>query len=981
MTAFHATQSGFCNFLDQLPGTNGDDNLALDTSKESGDPSGATSIDGKGGNDHIEIGAYVGIWDPVTVDGGTGNDIVNIAGVLSGHEAITVDGGADDDTLFVNVSGVHPGALSFSFSSSFSFSGLSASNFEAIGLTTGDGNDDITGGALADTLQTAGGLDTLNGRGGNDALFGGADADQIFGGSGNDGLYGGGGNDTLDGGQGQNTLDGGDGHDTVEYNATALQLAEGVQVSLAAGRSHFDDVNRDTLVSIENVTGTFLADTIVGDAGANVLEGLASDDVLVGGNGDPNDTGDKLYGGNGKDAIYGQGGDDTIDGGKQDDTLYGGAGTDTIDGGEGDDTIDGGAGYDKLDGGPGSDVLDYSQNANFKIKVDLASGKVFQKDASGHYQLTAERVHNFEFVNGGDADEEFDASPTTLGIDGGGGNDVLRVARVDDAIGLFGGNGNDKLFGPRHGTSALHGGNGDDVIAADDAGIVGWGDKGADKFIGGAGDDVLIGGDDNDVIHGNGGDDKLYGGDFGGEDEAEKHHRDGADQISGGSGDDDIAGKYGPDTLYGGDGADVIFAGYLKYVDLDFGRYNRLENGLTKRFADDYASPNDNYGTESAHNVLYGGAGPDILLGSDGKDTIDGGPGNDGIGSGGGDDTVTGGPGDDLIVAGNGNDKIDPGSGRDTVYGEAGDDVVTLASVSAGSAFDGGSGFDTLDMSAVTRALTVNLPAKHLIGGGGTSSIVGFEKIIGGSRGNSLRGDQHDNILSGGGGNDTLDGGAGNDTLNGGDGEDTASYAFNGTGVTVNLALTHAQNTGGAGKDTLKNIENLAGSDHNDTLMGDSGANRIAGNDGNDVIVGAGGGDRLIGGRGADDIDGGGGNDVFVYGTATDSTSTHYDTVRHADFAGDKWDITGNVTGIDATITHGKLTTAHFDANLAAAADAAHLGAHHAVIFTPNSGTLAGKTFLIVDLNGTAGYQGGDDLVVMLVAPAHLSGLGANDFI
>jgi Ca2+-binding RTX toxin-like protein len=101
-------------------------------------------------------------------------------------------------------------------------------------------------------------------------------------------------------------------------------------------------------------------------------------------------------------------------------------------------------------------------------------------------------------------------------------------------------------------------------------------------------------------------------------------------------------------------------------------------------------------------------------------------------------------------------------------------------------------------------------------------------------------------FLDGGGNNDTLDGeagddnmlgGADNDTLIGGAGIDTAFY----TGiaaVTVNLSLTTAQNTGGAGIDTLSGIDNLIGSQAGDTLTGNSGNNRIDGNLGNDTMAG-----------------------------------------------------------------------------------------------------------------------------------------------
>ena len=83
---------------------------------------------------------------------------------------------------------------------------------------------------------------------------------------------------------------------------------------------------------------------------------------------------------------------------------------------------------------------------------------------------------------------------------------------------------------------------------------------------------------------------------------------------------------------------------------------------------------------------------------------------------------------------------------------------------------------------------------------------------------NVITGNSGNNVLSGSGGNDTLIGGLGNDTLNGGANTDTASYATATAAVTVSLAVAAAQNTGGAGTDTLISIENLLGSDFNDTL-------------------------------------------------------------------------------------------------------------------------------------------------------------------
>ncbi|AZD14495.1 retention module-containing protein [Pseudomonas chlororaphis] len=132
----------------------------------------------------------------------------------------------------------------------------------------------------------------------------------------------------------------------------------------------------------------------------------------------------------------------------------------------------------------------------------------------------------------------------------------------------------------------------------------------------------------------------------------------------------------------------------------------------------------------------------------------------------------------------------------------------------------------------------------------------GNDVLIAGSGNNTLHGDA---------GNDLLFGGQGNDLLDGGTGNDTASYAHASAGVTVDLSLLGAQNTGGAGTDTLTAIENLVGSNYNDTLTGDNNANIITGGLGNDVLNGGGGDDLLIGGMGNNTLTGGSGSDTFQW--------------------------------------------------------------------------------------------------------------------
>jgi hypothetical protein len=120
---------------------------------------------------------------------------------------------------------------------------------------------------------------------------------------------------------------------------------------------------------------------------------------------------------------------------------------------------------------------------------------------------------------------------------------------------------------------------------------------------------------------------------------------------------------------------------------------------------------------------------------------------------------------------------------------------------------------------------------------------------------------------------------------------------------------------------------------------------------------------------------------VFDYQIVSDSTSTGYDSVTGADLAADQWDVLALVTTINAAITTGRLRENSFNSDLAAAADATHLSKRGAVLFTPDSGNLAGKTFLIVSQNGVFGYQAGADLVIELVTPANLANLDVGDFI
>jgi Ca2+-binding RTX toxin-like protein len=91
------------------------------------------------------------------------------------------------------------------------------------------------------------------------------------------------------------------------------------------------------------------------------------------------------------------------------------------------------------------------------------------------------------------------------------------------------------------------------------------------------------------------------------------------------------------------------------------------------------------------------------------------------------------------------------------------------------------------------------------------------------------------NVITGNTGNNVLAGLGGADTLIGGAGTDTATYIASLDGVNVS-PMTGLGSGGDAEGDTLATIENLTGSNQNDTLEGNGGANVLAGGLGIDTV-------------------------------------------------------------------------------------------------------------------------------------------------
>lgn len=236
----------------------------------------------------------------------------------------------------------------------------------------------------------------------------------------------------------------------------------------------------------------------------------------------------------------------------------------------------------------------------------------------------------------------------------------------------------------------------------------------------------------------------------------------------------------------------------------------------------------------------------------------------------------------------------------DAVLSDAGDlvtvDVLPLTQ-GAVLTLDGGIGTDhlTLDFSALAAArLFVAADGSIKFG---TGTFRGFESLsVTGTTGvDTLSGGNGGNVIDGRGGADTLRGGTGDDILRGGDGNDTlyglggADELYGGAGndryyIDTADYRTIIYENAAEGTDTLfasvdaglwENIEVLrltgdadiagTGTDTNNTIIGNAGANRLQGLGGRDTLSGGAGTDVLSGGARADRLTGGQDADQFWF--------------------------------------------------------------------------------------------------------------------
>ena len=789
------------------------------------------------------------------------DDVMPAKGDLSSKIEITPESGSGTQKYYISVSGYtgNPGAMN---------TGAYTVKVKEVAVLPVGAGGDIVGTRMADKLVGTDNAESIMGEGGNDTLDGRGGDDELHGGGGDDLLIGGKGGDTLRGGTHTHNEQG-VGGDTISYQGSA----EGVTINLRDGTAMGGDAAGDDIgADIENVMGSMYDDVITGTDSVNVGNSLWG----LGGM-------DRLYGGEGDDMLYGGAGDDMLDGGDEDDTLEGGYGADVLTGGAGKDT----ASYEssmmgvtvRLHSGQAMGGDAEGDTWGDMVTVDYTMPAEDPEDPD---VVMEETVPNIVNLTGSGMADILAGDSRDNTIEGGGGDDRIYGGPGGGDDTLHGDAGNDHLYGGR-GNDTLRGGAGNDQL---------WGNGGTDTLEGGAGNDTyhLHAGSNgmttDEVLEKagpmNGAADtitfakSLFGITTDGT--AAYDIPVDVENIIGSSEDDTITGNASMNIIEGGDGADMLTGGEgdtVSYASSD----RRVRVDLTDATPSGGHATGDNLdpgGTDgvgfdnimgSAHgDVLTGNGDANMLWGLDGDDTIEGAAGND---------TIEGGAGADELNGG-----YTPASDDGSSAGTAGTD-------------DGNRNFDanTLSYDGSDAAVTVNLTTASASGGHadgddietyeyidtmGTADDTGddrevdvatFVNVTGSDHNDHLTGDRFDNELTGGKGDDSLRGGAGADVLAGGTGadrldggssnsvefsdggtpddplddtqavahEDWAAYRSAMAGVMVNLN-TGAGTGGDAMGDTLKNIELIWGSMHNDTFIASEGADIIHGDGGSDTV-------------------------------------------------------------------------------------------------------------------------------------------------
>ena len=467
-----------------------------------------------------------------------------------------------------------------------------------------------------------------------------------------------------------------------------------------------------------------------------------------------------------------------------------------------------------------------------------------------------------------------------------------------------------------------------------------------------SGNNFLFGLDGNDTLIGGAGNDYLDGGP-------------GVDTMTGGDGNDIYTVDNPADQVIeqANGGYDTVYAHASFGLPANVEQINVYGSGITATGND---LGNTLYGDGNFATTLNGMAGADYIVAGRNNDTLNGGADNDSLYGGAGNDVLNGGTGNDLLNGGTGFDTADysgdttarvinliagtaasatetdtlvsiehviGGSGNDTIFAARGvsfaqpaliksaathnfsvdtavdldgwfriksdatvansatvphatvnastvgesefyafsvvdpGDVVTIQASSTGAAFtpyvsifsaDGTRlAAQAMPSGSTTLSYTFAASGEYIIEvQDSTPNANGDHNPVPAGDAYTLQVSLTNEVnqwLEGGSGNDTLVANTGWERLDGGAGVDTVSFASLGFGVNANLATGVA--SGANGHYQLIGVENLTGTKYADVLTGDANANVL----------------RDGGGTGADTMIGGAGNDTYYVGNSADT--------------------------------------------------------------------------------------------------------------
>jgi Ca2+-binding RTX toxin-like protein len=427
------------------------------------------------------------------LDGGAGVDTVSYANALAAISvALDQDGVAQDtggmglDTLVAieNLTGSV-------------FDDFLVGNDGANVLDGGLGVDVMVGGAGNDSYRLDSALDQVfeDAAGGTDTLFTAfsftltAELENLtLTGSANLNATGNSLNNVLTGNSGSNRLNGGAGFDTASY-ATAIS---GVTVGLDKAGPQSTGAGIDTLIGIENLTGSNRNDVLHGNAAANVLNGGAGIDTVSYARAAAAVTVSLALA---TAQATGGGGNDTL---LNFENLTGSAFADTLTGSSGNNVLDGGAGADTLSGGDGNDS--YTVGVGDTV-VELAAQGTDTVFSSVSHTL-ALNVENLVLTGSANVNGVGNTGNNLLTgnsganiLNGGAGLDTASYAAAASAVTVnlttgsaLGGGGSDTLIGIE---SLIGSAFGDTLIGSATANVLNGG-AGADTLTGGAGADAFV---------------------------------------------------------------------------------------------------------------------------------------------------------------------------------------------------------------------------------------------------------------------------------------------------------------------------------------------------------------------------------------------------------------------------------------------------------------------------------------------------------